>query len=248
VNRFRLDGRAAIVTGAAHGIGRAIAEQFAQAGARVLIVDIEQQAGSAAADELRPAALFCRADVSQEEDARAAIRLALDRFGRVDVLCNNAAWMGPFHDALGATREEWERCVGVALLGAQFFSRAVLPHMIERREGTIINIASVQAMVGARDSVAYTTAKAGLLGFTRSLAYDFGKHNIRVNAICPGPIQTRISPKPGDELYERQVSKTVLGRVGQPAEVAAAALFLASDAASYITGAVLPVDGGWTAI
>ncbi len=248
MNRFRLDGKSAIVTGAAHGIGRAIAEAFAQAGARVLIADIEEQAGAATADELRPAAIFCRTDVALEEDAAAAVRLALDRFGRVDVLCNNAAWMGPFHGALGASREEWERCLSVSLLGAQFFSRAVLPHMIERGSGCIINIASVQAIVGARDSVAYTTAKAGLLGFTRSLAYDYGKHNIRVNAICPGPIQTRISPKPGEELYERQVSKTVLGRVGQPVEIAAAALFLASDAASYITGAVLPVDGGWTAI
>jgi NAD(P)-dependent dehydrogenase (short-subunit alcohol dehydrogenase family) len=103
-------------------------------------------------------------------------------------------------------------------------------------------------MVGARSSAAYTTIKTGLIGLTRSMAYDYGPDNIRVNALCPGPIQTRISPKPGDPLHERQVSKTFLGRVGQPHEIAPAAVFLASDESSYVTGIALPVDGGWTAM
>ena len=119
--------------------------------------------------------------------------------------------------------------------------------MLERKAGSIVNIVSIQAMVGCPTSVAYTTAKAGLLGYTLSAAYDYGSRNVRVNAICPGPIQTRISPKPGEPAYQWQCDQTMLGRVGYPREIAMAALFLASDEASYITGAVIPVDGGWTA-
>ncbi len=240
-----LNDKIAIVTGAAHGIGRAIAEMFAEAGGKVLIVDVDREAGEAAASG---DTIFLQADVSLEADTTRAVKMALDRWGRVDVLCNNAAALGGFHDALHAESEEWERAFRVSLMGSQHFTKAVLPGMIERRQGSIINIASVQAMVGARNSVAYTSIKAALLGFTRSLAYDFGPYNIRANAICPGAITTRISPPPGSELYQRQVSKTFLGRVGQPREVAWAALFLASDASSYVTGAVIPVDGGWTAM
>src|SRR5262249_37593337 len=153
--------------------------------------------------------------------------------GRIDVLVNNAAYLGPGHAALDATAEEWERCIAVSLLGAQHFTREVLPYMIRQRSGSIVNISSVQGIVAARDSVAYTSVKHGLIGFTRSVAYDYGPHNIRCNAICPGAIRTRISPPEGSELYQRQVSKTFLGRIGQPDEVAAAAVFLASGAASY---------------
>ena len=119
--------------------------------------------------------------------------------------------------------------------------------MIAQNAGSIVNIVSIQAMVGCPTSVAYTTTKAGLLGYTLSAAYDYGPHNVRVNALCPGAIQTRISPKPGEPHYEWQRQQTVLGRVGTPREVATAALFLASDESSYVTGAVIPVDGGWTA-
>lgn len=248
---FRLDGRSAIVTGGAHGIGRAICEVFAEAGARVLIADIDETAGEETAAMVRRTGaeiLFCRADVSEEADAARAVRTAAERFGSVDVLCNNAAYLGQFHDALGATHEEWERSFRVSLLGAQHFAREALPLMIRENRGSIINIASVQALAGARESVAYTTIKSALLGFTRSLAYDFGARNIRANAICPGAIRTRISPPQDSELHRRQISKTFLERTGEPREVANAALFLASDAASYITGAVLAVDGGWTAM
>jgi NAD(P)-dependent dehydrogenase (short-subunit alcohol dehydrogenase family) len=231
-----LQGKVAIVTGAANGIGYAIAEMFREAGAHVVAADIESAEGC------------IQADVSVEADARRVVLAAAEINGRIDVLCNNAAYLGVGHGALDATAEEWERSFAVTLRGAQNFTQAVLPNMIRQKDGSVINIASVQGIVGARNSVAYTSMKHGVIGFTRSVAYDYGPHNIRVNAICPGAITTRISPKPGSELYERQIGKTFLGRVGQPRDVAYMALFLASDAASYVTGAVIPVDGGWTAM
>ena len=235
-----LEGKVAIVTGGVHGIGRAIAEAFAAAGAQVLVADIES------GDDI--GLRFVRADAASPHDIEAAVRAAAAINGRIDVLCNNAAWLGAGHASLEATDEEWERCFQVSLMGTQRYTAAVLPYMQRQGGGSIINIASVQGLVGGRGSAAYTSIKHAIVGFTRSVAYDYGHQNIRVNAICPGAISTRISPKPGEELYARQVSKTFLGRVGQPYEVAAAALFLASDAASYITGAAIPVDGGWTAM
>jgi NAD(P)-dependent dehydrogenase (short-subunit alcohol dehydrogenase family) len=225
-----LEGKVAIVTGGANGIGRAIAETFERAGARVVVADIESETP---------------VDVSD----RAAVETVVEAIeGRIDVLVNNAAYLGPAHAAAEATDEEWERCFAVSLMGAQNFTRAVLPRMQQQRAGSIINISSVQGICAARNSAAYTTVKHGLIGFTRSVAYDYGPDNIRANAICPGAIHTRISPEPGSELHQRQIAKTFLGRTGLPEEVAWAALFLASDAASYITGAVLPVDGGWSAM
>jgi NAD(P)-dependent dehydrogenase (short-subunit alcohol dehydrogenase family) len=242
-----LEGKVAIVTGAAHGIGRAIAEVFSQAGAQVVIADIDDQAGRVVAESLKNTT-FIRADVSSPSDCGAVVESTGRITGRIDVLCNNAAYLGAAHAAMEATDEEWERCFSVALLGTQRFTAAVLRYMVKQQSGSIINISSVQGLVAARNSVAYSSIKHAIIGFTRSVAYDYGPQNVRANAICPGAIKTRISPQPGDELHTRQIGKTFLGRVGQPREVALAALFLASDAASYITGAALPVDGGWTAM
>jgi NAD(P)-dependent dehydrogenase (short-subunit alcohol dehydrogenase family) len=249
---MRLNDRIAIVTGAAHGIGRAIAEVFAEEGAWVLLADLDDAAGEATAAAIRDRggrAAFRHVDVADEVAVAAAVKQAADvGGGRVDVLCNNATYLGKWHDVVSATRVEWDRCLETGLLGTAHFTREVLPLMVPRRSGSIVNIASIQGIVGARSSAAYTSMKHAVVGLTRSVAYDYAPHNIRVNAICPGPIETRIAPRLGDELYQRQVSKTPMGRVGQPREVASAALFLASDEASYITGAVIPVDGGWTAI
>jgi NAD(P)-dependent dehydrogenase (short-subunit alcohol dehydrogenase family) len=248
---IHLRDKVAIVTGGAHGIGKAISETFASAGATVVIADVDESAGRDAAAAIRNNggdATFSRTDVGVEADVVACVAAAADRHGRIDVLCNNAASLGGFHALLESDVDEWTRSFAVSLMGARHFTREVLRLMVPRRQGSIVTIASVQALVGGRDSAAYTTIKSALLGFTRSVAYDYGHANIRANAICPGAIRTRISPEPGSELHARQISKTFLGRVGQPNEVAAAALFLASDAASYITGAILPVDGGWTAM
>ena len=249
---MRLTGKMAIVTGAAHGIGKAIAELFAEEGASVLLADIDDSAGEATAAAMRERggqADFLHTDVTDEKQVAAAVRHAADMAGgRIDVLCNNAAYLAPWHDVISAPREEWDKCFQSALVGSAHFLREVLPLMIQQKSGSIVNIASIQGIVGARGSAAYTSMKHALIGLTRSAAYDYAPHNIRVNAVCPGAITTRISPPPGSDLYKLQISKTPLGRIGQPREVAYAALFLVSDEASYITGAVLPVDGGWTAI
>jgi NAD(P)-dependent dehydrogenase (short-subunit alcohol dehydrogenase family) len=192
-------------------------------------------------------ARFHSCDVGSREAVATMVEAASLFTGRIDVLCNNAAYLGPFHDVLEAGDEEWDRCLRVQVLGTNNCTRAVLPYMLQQRAGSIVNVVSIQAMVGCPTSVTYTAAKSALLGFTLSAAYDYGPHNVRVNALSPGPIQTRISPKPGDAAYQWQCDQTMLGRVGQSREVASAALFLASDESSYITGANLPVDGGWTA-
>lgn len=248
---FELTEKVAIVTGGAQGIGRAISEAFAQAGASVFVVDIDDNMGAetlAAIRERGGDATYCHADVSIEADAEAVTRQAAEKHKRLDVLCNNAGYLAGFHNLVDAPVEEWERNIAVSLMGTRHFSREALRWMIPQRNGSIINIASVQSLAAARDSVAYSSIKTALLGFTRCTAYDYGPSNIRVNAICPGAITTRISPQAGTELYQRQIAKTFLGRVGKPHEVAGAAVFLASDAATYITGAVLAVDGGWSAM
>jgi NAD(P)-dependent dehydrogenase (short-subunit alcohol dehydrogenase family) len=245
----RLKDKIAIVTGGSQGIGQAIAQMFAEENAWVLIMDIDEAAGEQTVAAIQAAggkAAFRRTDVSDESAVAEAVTFAAAQ-GHIDILCNNAAYIGQFHGVLDATDEEWTRSIQVALLGTHYVTKAVLPYMLAQKNGSIVNIASIQAMVGCPESVAYTATKSALLGYTLSAAYDYGRHNVRVNAICPGPIQTRISPKPGSAHYDWQVAQTMLERVGSPREVGAAAVFLASDEGSYITGAVIPVDGGWTA-
>ncbi len=246
----RLKGKVAIVTGGANGIGKAICELFAAEGAWVLVVDIEKDAGSKVVDTIQAnggKAQFCRADVSKQEEVRAAVELAAAINGRVDILCNNAAYLSPdFRAALESTDEEWRSCIDVALLGTHYFTKAVLPFMLDQKQGSIVNVVSIQGMEGMMSSVAYTATKAALLGYAMSVSYDYGLHNIRINSLCPGPIETRISVSANDPHHRWQCDQTTLGRVGRPLEVAWAALFLASDESSFVTGATLPVDGGWT--
>ena len=247
---MRLAGKNAIVTGAAHGIGRAIAEVFAENGASVLICDIDEAVGEDVAAGIRAkgqAASFARVDVSLEDQVTRAVEMVANSSnGRIDILCNNAAYISTWHDVVDASDDEWQQCVAVSLMGTTYFTRHALPYMIPHKAGSIINVSSVQGVVGARVSAPYTSIKHAIVGLTRSTAYDYGQHNIRVNVICPGAIQVRYSPKPTDELRLRQQSKTFLGRIGEPREVANAALFLASDEASYVTGAQIMVDGGYT--
>src|SRR5665213_950064 len=246
----RVKGKVAIVTGGANGIGKAICELFAEEGAWVLIADIEEGPGQETVRSIRAAggqAEFCRADVSNQEDVKRAVAMAAAHNGRIDILCNNAAYLDPdFHAAVESTDTEWRKCIDVALMGTHYFTKAALPYMIAQKQGSIVNVVSIQAMEGMMTSVAYTATKAALLGYTMSVSYDYGQQNIRINSLCPGPIQTRIGADPADPHYKWQCDQTTLGRVGYPKEVAWAALFLASDESSYVTGITLPVDGGWT--
>jgi NAD(P)-dependent dehydrogenase (short-subunit alcohol dehydrogenase family) len=245
----RLANKVAIVTGGAHGTGRASAEQFAAEGAMVFVADVDDGAGEEVALEIRGRggrAQFVHTDVTSDNDITRAVAAAGES-GRIDILVNNAALLGDWLNVAEATPEQWASSFSLTLMGAVNFTRAVLPMMIPHKCGSIINIASMQGLVAGRNSAAYTSMKHALVGMTRSTALDFGPQGIRANAICPGPIRTRISPPVGSELHARQVAKTMLGRTGEPREVAAAAVFLASDESSYITGVALPVDGGWTA-
>ncbi len=246
----RIKNKVAIVTGGANGIGRSICELFAEEGAWVLIADIEEAGGKDLVAEIRARggeAEFCRTDVSSPADVKRATAMAAAHNGRIDILCNNAAYLSPdFHAALESTDEEWRRCIDVALLGTHSFTKATLPCMIAQHQGSIVNVASIQGMEGMMTSAAYTATKAALIGYAMSVSYDYGLQNIRINSLCPGPIQTRISADPDDPHFRWQCDQTTLGRVGYPKEVAWAALFLASDEASFITGVTLPVDGGWT--
>jgi len=247
----RLENKIAIVSGAASGIGRAISEVFAEEGAWVLVTDMDGIGAENVAKEIIQKggqAASARVDIRNPDEIRNAVKIASDKFGRIDVLVNNAAYIGKWHDALNATDEEWAGCLQGTLLGTQNFTKAVLPWMIQQNRGSIIITSSIQGMVACPNSISYTTVKAGLIGFARSAACDYGKNNIRVNVIAPGPIRVGYSPKPGEPGHTYQINNTFLHRTGETREVGYAALFLASDESSYVTGAVLPVDGGWTAM
>jgi NAD(P)-dependent dehydrogenase (short-subunit alcohol dehydrogenase family) len=246
----RLANKVAIVSGAAHGIGRAIAELFAEEGAIVIAVDRDDETGPSVVANIcatGASAEFVQADVSSPAEVERTVAHTAERFDRIDVLINNAAHLGDWIDVEQATDEQWERSFSTTLMGAVHFTRTVLPWMTRHERGSIVNVASIQGLVAGRSSAAYTSMKHALIGLTRSTALDFGARGIRANALCPGPIRTRISPEPGSELHQRQLSKTMLARTGEPIEVAWAAVFLGSDESSYITGAAIPVDGGWTA-
>jgi NAD(P)-dependent dehydrogenase (short-subunit alcohol dehydrogenase family) len=231
-------------------LARQSANAWAAEGARAFVCDIDDLAGERTVQGIRESgssAEYVHADVTIEAEAARAIAGAAEETGRIDILCNNAAYLGKVHAILESTAEEWNKCIQIALMGTHYFTKQALSYMIKQQKGSVVNIVSIQALAGMMTSVAYTATKAALLGYTLSAAYDYGSHNIRVNSLCPGPIRTRVSPPPDSPHYKWQCDNTMLGRTGEPEEVAWAALFLAGDESSYITGVTLPVDGGWTA-
>jgi NAD(P)-dependent dehydrogenase (short-subunit alcohol dehydrogenase family) len=245
---MRLAGKSALVTGGATGIGRAIALRFAEEGASVAIADINDVEGQVTASTAGGTFVHC--DTSSPDDARSGIEVCVNAFGGLDILVNSAAHLGGYHDVAAMPEAEWHAVLEVTLDGVFYCSRHAVPAMIRRGGGSIIHIASVEGMMGVAGHAAYVTGKSALFGLTKSMAIDYGKQGIRVNAISPGIIDSgrsdiqELKQNPAMMAFWRGM--TVLDRLGLPEEVASAALFLASDEASYITGQNLAVDGGWT--
>jgi len=246
---MQLDGKIAIVTGAAKGIGAAIAEAFAREGARLAVLDVDGDGVEAVAETLRgrgAEALACRADVTRSADIGRALEAVLGRWSRVDVLVNNAGGFAVIRATEDIAEEEWDAIVASNLTSVFLCTKAVLPIMKRQRYGRIVNLASVVARGGAvRVTSHYAASKAGVIGFTRHLALEVGGDGITVNAVAPGTTATdRVLKARAPEDTRRVAEAIPVRRLGEPWEIAQAVVFLASDAAAFINGATLDVNGG----
>ncbi len=252
LDRFRLDGRVALVTGGSRGFGRIIAAACAEAGADVAVCSRRAEAASAVAEEIAAATgrrtLGLQADVTDGAAVDSAVQAVIDTFGQLDILVNNAG-INLRRSVEEFSDQEWRQVLGANLDGTFYFCRAVARHMKERRSGRVLNIASMLGAVSLPGRAPYTAAKAGIMALTRTLALEWAPHGIRVNALCPGPFLTEMNQPvtASPEQFEFFRSRIPLGRWGNPPEIAGPALFLLSDAASFVTGSTLFVDGGWTA-
>lgn len=254
-----LQGKVAIVTGGGNGIGRAIAHRLAASRATVVVSDVLVDDGERVASEIADmggVARFVRADVADAESAETLVRSTVEAFGRLDMLFNNAGIGGTMARVHELDPADFDKVVGVNLRGTFLCSKYALPHLIAQHAGSIVNTASTYGMIAAPKAVAYCASKAAIINLTRQMAIDYGPDGIRVNAICPGYIDTHLGRR-GTRLSEREFAEATavrekaagmqpLGRQAQPSEVAAVAVFLATDAASFMTGSIVPVDGGCT--
>jgi NAD(P)-dependent dehydrogenase (short-subunit alcohol dehydrogenase family) len=250
----RLDGKVAVITGAGSGIGRVAASLFASEGAKVVVADVLGDHAEAVVADIEASGGSARAvavDVSDENQVRSMVRVAVDTYGGLDVLFNNAGiFPGDDGGILDTPPETWERVMQVNLKGVWLGCRAAVPAMLDSGGGSIVNVASFVALVGAATAqMAYTASKGGVLAMTRELAVEYARQGIRANSICPGPIETPLLAEllADPERRQRRLVHIPIGRFGRPDEIAKAALFLASDDASFVTGSALVVDGGITA-
>jgi len=252
---FSLQNKIALVTGAGSGIGAAIAELFAQAGARVFVTDVKEGGGRETVHRITDAggrAEFAHLDIAEQSQCAAVADRVLTDAGRLDILVNNAG-IGHVGTLATTSIDDLDRVHAVNVRGTFFITKAFLPSMLERRSGVIVNLASIAALIGVRDRLAYTITKHAIAGLTRAMALDHALDGIRVNAICPGRVETpwvqeRLKEYPDPKkAYEEMCATQPMGRMGKPEEIAAAALYLASDEASFLTGVMLTPDGGWSA-
>ncbi|MBN1663220.1 MAG: SDR family oxidoreductase [Deltaproteobacteria bacterium] len=246
----RLEGKVAVITGAANGIGRATAVLFAREGARMALADVNEEGLKETYDLVKKEkgeAFMKRVDVSIEQDVRELMERTLNTFGQIDILCNNAGIGG----GIGTDEQVWKRVYDVNVLSAVYGIKYAGPHMQERKKGSIVNTASVAGIRAGAGGNAYSASKAALINYTKTAACDMGGFNVRVNAVCPGLIETGMTKRAFDHArdtgkIQKMGYRCELRRYGVPEEVAYAILFLASDESSYITGQSIPVDGGNT--
>jgi len=248
---MRLDGKVVLITGGGSGMGKVAATLFSDEGAKVVLTDVNDEAGEATAAGIGDAALYVHADVSREADTEAMVAAAVDRFGRLDVLYNNAGVMLPDDGSVHSTDESiWDTTLAINVKGVAFGCKYGIPAMLESGGGSIINVASFVAWLGAATSqTAYTASKGAVLAMTREIAVEYARRGIRCNALCPGPIETPllIALLSDEQKKQRRFVHIPMGRLGHAEELAKAAMFLASDDSSYMTGSSLIVDGGITA-
>ncbi len=248
---MRLEGKVALITGGGSGMGKVASELFAAEGAKVVLTDVNDEGGAQTAAGIGDSALYVHADVSKESDAKAMVDTAVERFGRLDILYNNAGVMLPADGSVDTTDESvWDTTLAVNVKGVAFGCKYGVPAMIASGGGSIINVASFVAWLGAATSqTAYTASKGAVLAMTREIAVEYARKGVRCNALCPGPIETPLLMQllSDDAKRQRRFVHIPMGRLGQAEELAKAALFLASDDSSYMTGSSLIVDGGITA-
>ena len=244
---LQIDGKVAVVTGAGTGIGEATAVRLAEYGASICVVDIDEAAAAATAESLKAKGTKSRAlvaDVSSADEVGTMVQEALRAFHRIDILVNNAGIAGHSVPLWEQSDEDWSAMVGVNLTGVFHCCRAVLPSMREQHYGRIVNVASIAGKEGNPLAVPYSTTKAGVIGLTKAVAKEVTDRNIRVNAVAPAVIQTKILDQVNQEHLDYMVSRIPMGRVGQPEEVAAVIHFLVSDDSSFVTGQCYDISGG----